>query len=453
MLESIKKRLNENKINVMKISTGTMVGQLISVITLPFITRLFGAEAIGVWALLNSMALIIRSFSDLGMTQSIMIEDEDIVVKNYKVITTLALFISIFASILITVYYYLFANILVNPIFMLVLVMIIIFTTQQIQICYTWLNRKSEYNVLMKNPIIHNGVYGLTAIVLGLLGYGIYGFFIGHAVGQIVTLIHMKTKIPNSMFTFKLSDYKTVLSTNKRFVFYQMPANVLNDIKQQLPILLLEILWGSKILGYYAITVRLLQIPSSLLANSIGRVFFQTISGLKRAGRDIRSYVLKNIKKGMVIASIPILLIMAFGDILVKNFLGDSWVISGYFIQILAFQFLFMFVMNTIQGLSTILEKQNYAMFSSGLQTIGFIIGALVGKYIFDNIYITLILMSCFFIIIHIGYIISLFNAMGIPKRKYLNYSLICIISISTFSLVTRYFLKCLEFIDSIYMV
>ena len=71
-----KLKLTNNKKSVAKISTGTIAGQIISVITLPIITRIYGAEILGLWALMNSITLIINSFSDLGLTNSLMIQSD-----------------------------------------------------------------------------------------------------------------------------------------------------------------------------------------------------------------------------------------------------------------------------------------------------------------------------------------------------------------------------------------
>lgn len=41
-------KFSKSLVNVTKISGGTVVGQVISIVTLPFITRLYGAEVLGI---------------------------------------------------------------------------------------------------------------------------------------------------------------------------------------------------------------------------------------------------------------------------------------------------------------------------------------------------------------------------------------------------------------------
>ena len=199
-----------------------------------------------------------------------------------------------------------------------------------------------------------------------------------------------------------------------------MPANVLTNFKNQLPTLLIMTLWGVEMVGQYSITVRVLQIPSTFLAKAIGRVFFSTVSNLKRDGKDIGKYVANNMTRGMRLAIIPMTALIAFGDLVVIITLGKEWSVAGDFLKILTLQYFFMFITQSVQGLPAILEKQNYAMLSGVLQIIGYIFGAIIGRYIFNDIYIGLVSMSILFIIINIVYYCFLFYVMNVPIKKYL---------------------------------
>lgn len=61
-----KLHLSEAMKNVAKISSGTIFGQVISLVTLPIFKAIYGTSIIGVWSVLNSIATIVTSFSDLG---------------------------------------------------------------------------------------------------------------------------------------------------------------------------------------------------------------------------------------------------------------------------------------------------------------------------------------------------------------------------------------------------
>jgi O-antigen/teichoic acid export membrane protein len=439
-------KLSGNKRNVAKISGGTLLGQCISFITIPIFTRIYGAEIIGLWAFLHSITSIIGSFSDLGLTNAIMIGEDNEVEKTYKVITSIATIISILTGIFVTLYYTLISSTpsLSLP-FLVIFMITLTFTSRQTQLCYTWLNRKGDYNILMKNPIINGGIFGIVGISLGLMGYTQYGYFIGSMAGQIITLIHMKRFLPNSMHTFKLQDYQSVFKNHRRLVIYQLPTNILSNFKNQLPTLLIKGLWGTEMVGYYSITIRMLNIPVSLLATAIGRVFFQITSTMKREGKAIGGYVYNNLITAMKIGFLPIILLMTFGDIAAVIFLGSEWRIAGDFIIILSLQYFFMFLMMSVQGLSITLDKQNYAMVSVVAQIFAYSIGAFVGRYIFNDIYVALTLMSALFIIINVTYFCTLFKVMEIPWGKYLRQVVLYITIILGFTAVLRFGMNALE--------
>ena len=190
--------------NVSKITSGTMLGQIISFVVVPIYTRLYGASIMGMWALFSSIANIIITFSDMGLKNAIMMEkEEDDTIELYTIITTLTVFISLFVSIIVFGFYTIVPEESGLPAWLIALfVFVLAITLQQTQTCYTWLNKKSEYSILMKNPIVNNLSAAIVIIALGLLGFTHYGFYIGTMAGQIVTLIHMRVRLPKKFLNF-----------------------------------------------------------------------------------------------------------------------------------------------------------------------------------------------------------------------------------------------------------
>ena len=159
--------------NVSKISGGTMLGQIISLVVVPIYTRLYGASIMGTWTLFASIANIIVTFSDMGMKNAIMLEDnEEDTIELYTVITTLTLVISLVSSLLIFGFYSLFPDKEdgIQAWLIALFVFVLSITLQQTQTCYTWLNKKCEYSILMKNPVVNNAFAAVIIIALGLLG-------------------------------------------------------------------------------------------------------------------------------------------------------------------------------------------------------------------------------------------------------------------------------------------
>ncbi|MCC3356085.1 oligosaccharide flippase family protein [Bacillus sp. REN16] len=412
--------LSRNIKNVGKISFGTILGQVISIVTLPIFTRIYGPAVIGNWALFYSLAIIVRSFSDLGLTNAIMMEKSEQLARNlYKVVSTLSIIISLIIG--ICLYNGLFLSGLgFNQIFLAVMLTVLFFTLQQIQISYTWLNRKKQYNVLMKNPILNNTVVTIFALFFGLCGYIEYGYYISLILGQIVTLFHMKRFLPKGFFCFEISEYKDFFKRHRQFVFYQMPSNIIMQFKGQLPTIFISMFFGSSMLGYYSVAMRVLGMPITLLANSIGKVFFQSASEIKRRGEQVGEFTLRIQKKAMKFSLLPMVLLLCIGDVVVMILFGAEFKISGNILRIMTLYGFFLFLSMSVNGIATVIDKQQYLMVSGIFQIVGISFGFWVGASIFNNIYISIFAFCLVFVIIQIIYFCTIFKQTNIKINRYL---------------------------------
>ncbi len=422
IIDKLKK--SESLKNVSKITSGTMLGQIISFIVVPIYTRLYGPSIMGTWTLFSSIANIIVTFSDMGLKNAIMVEkDEDTTVELYTVITTLTVAISTICSAFVFGFYSIFPEEDGLPAWLIALfVFVLAITLQQTQTCYTWLNKKSEYSILMKNPIVNNLSAAIIIIGLGLIGQLKYGFYIGTMAGQIITLIHMRIRLPKKFLTFKIDSYKKVFSNQKQFIIYQLPANVMAQIKEQLPTFLIKGFYGSEMLGYYSISMKYLRMPITLLAQSIGRVYYQTTAKMRREGQSyhaIGEYSLKNITRAMKAAYIPMIGIIALGDLACVILFGADYAVAGNIMRIVAFNSFFLFIATATNGLAIVIDKQSYILWCAIIQLVGYLGGISYGYYMFDNIYISCLTMTITFIVAQVTYFSAMFKFTSVNWKKY----------------------------------
>lgn len=407
--------------NVTKISSGTLFGQMISIVTLPIYTRLYGATIIGYWTLFTSVATIVNTFSDLGLSNSIMMEEEgEKSEKLFSVITTISFFISLIVGCLYFIAYWTHPDESgIHPAFYAIVLTILIFTQQQINLCYNWLNKKKEYNILMKNPVINNLSVAVIATPLGLIGFTKYGYYLGLILGQVVTLFHMRRFLPKIFISLNIKEHIEVVRSHADYIKYQMPTYMIAQIKNQTPIFFLRLFFGVEMLGYYSICTRVLGIPVNLLASAIGKVYYQRAAEMTKQGQSIGEFTFRNMKRAMSIAIIPMIVIMSFGDIVCVFFLGKDYIVSGNFVRIIVFMTYFQFLMTATQGITIVLNKQYYALVSGFVQIVGYLVGLAIGKYLFSSVYVALSLMTVVFCVIQIIYFSALFRVCDIKVKTY----------------------------------
>ena len=107
-----------------------------------------------------------------------MVEREENVIDLYCVVTTISTAICVFSFTVIILYYSVVLKqdtrtACINSIFAVVYT----FTFRQVQTCYVWLNRKKDYNTLMKNPIINYSAIAIFSIIMYILGFKTYVLF------------------------------------------------------------------------------------------------------------------------------------------------------------------------------------------------------------------------------------------------------------------------------------
>lgn len=416
----IKMRLSEQLKNVTKISTGTIMGQIICIVTLPIITRLYGAKIIGIWTTINAIANIIQNFCDLGISNALMLSDEKKVNGLHLIVTRITMSLSVISGGVVLVYFLLVGQELQYSLMICICVAVYSFTLKEINTCYIILNRNKKYDVLMKNPMIRFSSVAIISILLGVIGMKESGYLIGNIFGQIFTLFHMKRFLPKFRENVKFKQYITTIVQHKNYVKYQMPASIAVTLRTELPNILIGALFGNTILGYFSISQKLLTIPVTFLGQSLGKVFYQSIASMHSAKKSIRDFVNHNIKRGMILALIPMIFFAAFGDVIVTIFFGMEYSVGGIICRIIVYRSLFNFISSATQGLDIVLDKQQYVLYTCLLQTIFAVGSVFIGYYIFNSIYIVSILLVITFIIVQIWYFCVMYSVMRLKISDYL---------------------------------
>ena len=439
-------KLSDSLINVTKLSSGTVMGQIIAILTLPFITRLYGAEVIGIWTVVTAFSNIVMQYTDLGLSNSMMMCDDDKILRRYSIVTKLSLLLSIASGLVITLYYIIIQSEISYALTIGIFTILYTYELRQIVNCCTLLTREKQYNVLMKNATIRFGSIAVVSIGLGYLGKYTgwtvclsYGYFIGNIVGQELTLFHLRRHLPKTERHIKLEEYKKTIKENKDYVRYQMPASIMIILRTELPNLLISSLFGNTILGYFSISQKLLTIPATFLGQPLGTVFYQKAAEMRRKGLEIGDFVKRNVNRGMLIALVPMTLFAAYGDVAINIFFGMEYSVGSIICRIIVYRTLFNFISMSTRGLDIVLNKQQYALYCCCAQTVFAAVSVICGFYMFHDIFITSLLIVVTFIIVQIIYFVIMYRVMKINPLTYVRNMLLIIAAMFIISELLRF--------------
>lgn len=413
-------KISANVRNVFKISSGTVAGQLCSVVSLPFITRIYGADIIGVWAMITSVSGIVNTISDVGLTNSLMVCDEKEVENQYRAISALSVAVCSMCVPLVALYCALMLYDAVRMVTVVVCTLIYSITLQQVSINYILLNRRQEYDVLMKNPLINQLIAAAASIVLGMAGFISWGYFVGIIAGQVVTLAHMRRKVAIPYRRVPLAYYRSLMSRERDFIICQMPSNIAYQVRSQLPTLIIGSLFGTMVLGNFSIAQKLLNIPVTFIGQAVGNVFYRRIALMRGDVGAMARFVQRNMRRTMLVAIAPMAFLIALGDPIIAFVFGSGYELGGAMVGVIGFQSLFSFLTASIKGIDIVLGKQRYSLLAGIGHAIVAPLSMAVAYLATGDVIVCVTAMVVGFVVVQVPYYAALYHYMGLSVKCYL---------------------------------
>ena len=414
--------------DVLKLVSGTAVAQILTVATAPLITRLYGPEAFGLFALFISVVNILLVISCLRYELAIMLPKEDKEAVN--VLGVSLVFVVVTSGLLIPLVGWFgrsFARWLKSPELgeYLYLVPLAIFFGGTFLALNYWNSRKRQFGRLSVARV--TGASTTTSIQLGagfsgiVSGGGLIAAFVAGSFASTLLLGGQIWRQDRTLIqqNLKLTRMIAVLKRYRKFPLYDAWAGLLNAISWQLPVFLLSTFFSSAVVGYYALGNQLLRLPMSLIGNSIAQAFFPRAAEANIDG-TLAIVVEDTFRYLVMLGMFPMFLLAIVGRDLFVSFFGSNWAEAGVYTQILSIWMFFWFISSPLSTLFRVLEKQE---FSLGLNIIIFIsrfVSIAIGGWL-NNARLALLLFAISGLILY-GYLgLSIVLSSGVPWRNALS--------------------------------
>jgi len=400
--------------NVLKLSGGTTITQIMGILVLPILSRVYSPEDFGIYALFFSISNILLIFGNWQYSMAIVLP------KDYDESNSL-FFLSIillsFMSIIFLIFLILFDNFMTN-IFkindlsrLFLLIPLHIFISGVYKSLRSLNSRNNAFGNSANSSVINSGFTYLLQIIFGIIFIGksglIYGSILGIFIATIFLLVVSIRFI--QIRSINLTKIKKVMYKYKKFPTITTLGNFLSSLGGQLPIFLLTSLFGTIFSGFYSIANKAINIPSTIIASSISEVSYKHISDIVDDIRLLSNYIEKSMAGVLQISIIPFLIVFIFGRSAATFFLGNEWSTTGLYIQILS-PLIFLQFLGSPIGVFFQKNRNDIAFKLQILYLILSFVGLGIG-YIFGSATIAIAMFSLF---------LSLHSILGI----YLNFRL-----------------------------
>ncbi|WP_447732881.1 oligosaccharide flippase family protein [Pseudomonas shirazensis] len=156
-----------------------------------------------------------------------------------------------------------------------------------------------------------------------------------------------------------LEEVAEVARSYSNFPKYSLPADLINTVSSQLPVILLASKFGGEIAGWFALTLRMMGAPISLLAASVLDVFKEQAAREYRDLGSCRKLFLSTFKVLALLALPPFIIIGFFAESAFALIFGAEWMESGRYAVLLIPLFYMRFVVSPLSYTIYIAQRQN----------------------------------------------------------------------------------------------
>jgi O-antigen/teichoic acid export membrane protein len=320
---------------VLQVTSGTVIGQLLILVTLPVITRLYAPEAFGLFGVFNAITGILLVISSLRFELAIPMASND---RNAEQIFSLAILFSVITAITVLISALFFSELLskwlnTESFDQLIWLMPVALVTGGIfkafNYMYVW---RAGYKKISQSKVVQSLVFVLSQVAFGLAGLSAIGLALGLILGQLGGAIWLGRGISllNIFGVLLKSPLRTVslIRKNKNYAKYDVAAAFINAISQHIPSLLLAMLFSPKLAGLYYLAERLLSVPAGVLGRAVGQVLHGHIRNDKNTNfLEVRVH--KICLALTLLMFMPTYFIHYHAPSVFQIFFGDSWGASG----------------------------------------------------------------------------------------------------------------------------
>ncbi len=252
-----------------------------------------------------------------------------------------------------------------------------------------WFLRKEGFNTLSISKITRSSSTAITQI--GLFFTRIQpGLVLGLVVGRLLTLLYFLNTISKDLVIkinkIKFYDALSLLKKYKAQPLQVLPSSFFSVGSTEMVIFIIAAFFGDIFLGFYALSFRVLSVPSAFIGTSVGEVFYQRATILVQERQRILGFLLKTWISLALISFLPLLIIYVSGEQIIMFVFGEEWIISGTIAKLLAPLIFVSFISAPTGKLLMALGEQKIMPTLSFLVLISRVSGLTIGFYANDSL-------------------------------------------------------------------
>jgi len=375
------------------LALGTGATQLVSVVTVPIMTRLYDPAAYGFLALFIAVTGLISFSATLQYQDAVLLpknDAESLALIKGGIVLGLLTMVFIMLGYLLPLERWLEGSNFSGIVDWVPLIAISIIPGGMASFFIAWLNRKQKFKAISISRFLIVIISTLTSLALGVYvgeGWGlVVGSFVGSISGFIMLSILFYKEGGSEILLVSWKLTRVQMKRYYRFPLYSSASNLFNQVTRQMPILVITGFVGAASTGMFNMSNRLLGLPNALFAQSLTEVFIQRAAKQYATTGECSGLYIKMLL-GMTAVALPITIIMVLiAPALFAFVLGEKWRVAGEYSQILCWLFMFRLICSPLSAIFIISERQAEDLFIQIIGGVTLISSLFLSFYAFGDV-------------------------------------------------------------------
>lgn len=353
--------------NVAKVTSGSALAAIISFLGIKFITSLYDPEVMGYYGLLISIITIFSVVASLRYEMAITLPDKEEDRRDTAWVSLIALliFTVLVGAVLLLagnwILSFLEAEMLLPYIHLIIFG---IFVKGLFQAGQFILLSDRKYKKLSTIKVVQAILIQLITIGYGLWRADLLGLYLGFLIGNLTAGLLSISTIIRSIRQIQLQRLKIQAKRYIKFPTVNSPSTLINSFSAQLPVLVLTKFFGSEVVGYYIIAVKLIDAPMNVISQSVSQVYVKAAADSYNSSVTSLKNTYENTVKKMALVGLgPVIAAAFLSPWFVTTILGEEWRATGYFVQILLVMKFMQFINHPVSSTFSIINRQELALY------------------------------------------------------------------------------------------
>ncbi|MCX5590193.1 lipopolysaccharide biosynthesis protein [Alcaligenes endophyticus] len=379
--------------NISLLVGGTAIGQIIAVITLPLLTRLYSPDSFSILAVYVAALTLISVISCLCFEYAIPLPKNKVTAAALVVLSLISVIVITLLVCVIIMFFPSWINSLtenkINE--FLWLLPLGVFAIGLYNALQYWNTREKNFTLISKTRITQSLSGTLVKLGVGAVSSGWPG---GLVIGQLIAqsagfFSFISVLLKNDLHIFRKVKSKHLRLAVKRYEKFPKFTTLevfANAAGIQLPMLLIAYYAVGAEAGFLMIAMQLLSAPMGMISGAVAQVYLADAADKHHQGQ-LSGFTKKIILNLLKVSIAPLSLVLLCAPILTPYVLGDNWARTGVLICWMVPWFLMQFITSPVSTSLYITNNQQLAFF---LQLFGLVlrVGCVWLAGVFANQYI-----------------------------------------------------------------